>query len=85
MSRIFRKYVFMFGALKTKRLILRLQKFNFKIQYVKSQYNISDNSSCHPFNDAENVNFVEEHTTFIFKFACSDNISINNMKYVRRR
>ena len=69
------------ALLRTERLILRLQGYDFKIAHISSNENISDYSSRHPFAYLQESNqYLKEYVSFVCKNACSKALTLDDIK-----
>jgi len=68
--------------LRIERLTLRLQGYQFKLKHVKSDDNISDYSSRHPYDvaDESDSETTEEYVNEIAAYACPNALTLDNIR-----
>ena len=66
--------------LRIEKMTLRLQGYEFDLKYVKSEDNISDYPSRHPFQRCINDQEMEEFVDLVGIYACPNAVSLEDIK-----
>ena len=72
--------------LRIERLTLRLQGYQFLLKHVKSDDNISDYPSRHPFETADETSAgtTEEYVNQLVEYACPNALTLDNIRQATR-